>query len=78
LNPHWQQRVDTDLLRSVEVSLRWLVWAKTKDGLAGRNMPEPWLFPWEQDPADAAIAGDAMTFDEASDWLKWDRELNSD
>ena len=78
LNPQWQQDAHVDLLRSAEVSLRWLVWAKTKDGKAGRNIPEPFLFPWEKDPADAAIAGDSMTLDEAADWLKWDRELNSD
>lgn len=76
LNPEWPQNTDTDLLRSVEVSLRWLVWAQTKDGVAGRNVPEPWLFPWERDPDDAAIAGDSMTLAEAADWLQWDRELN--
>lgn len=78
LNPRWQQNTDTDLLRSVDVSLRWLVWAKTKDGQHGRNIPEPFLFPWEQDAADAPIAGDSMTLDEAADWLQWDRELKSD
>lgn len=76
LNPQWQQDVDTDLLRSIEVSARWLVWAKTQDAKAGRNIPEPWLFPWEQ-PADEAIKGDAMTLDEAADWLQWSRELNN-
>lgn len=78
LNPEWVQTVDTDLLRSMETSLRWLVWAKTADGLKGRNQPQPFLFPWEQDPTDAAITGDAMTFAEAADWLKWDQELMTD
>lgn len=76
MNPQWQQDVSTDLLRSIEVSLRWLVWAKTQDGQKGRNAPEPWLFPWEE-PADEAIKGDAMTLAEAADWLKWSRELNN-
>ena len=53
------------------------MWAQTKDGRAGRNAPEPFLFPWEQ-PPDLSMVGDAMTLDEARDWLKWDRELQSD
>jgi hypothetical protein len=77
LNPHWQQDVSTDLLRSIEASLRWLQWAKTPDAPKGRNIPEPFLWPWEQ-PEDESIKGDAMTLDEAADWLKWDRELKSD
>lgn len=29
------------LLASIADSLRWLVWAKTRDGSRGRNMPKP-------------------------------------
>jgi hypothetical protein len=77
MNPQWQQDVSTDLLRSIEVSLRWLQWAKTPDAPKGRNVPEPFLWPWEQ-PEEESIKGDAMTLAEAADWLKWDRELKSD
>lgn len=28
-------------MRSIEYSLRWLVWAKTKDGQKGRRKPKP-------------------------------------
>ncbi|NMM93488.1 DUF5361 domain-containing protein [Bifidobacterium oedipodis] len=28
-------------MRSIEYSLRWLVWAKTKDGQKGRGKPKP-------------------------------------
>lgn len=62
---------DLELTRSIDHSLRWLVWAKTKDGEKGRNMPEPYRFPWEPEPDNGAIRGDAMTVDEAAEFLGW-------
>lgn len=61
---------DTQLLRSIDYSLRWLAWAKTKDGQSGRNRPDWISFPWEQSPDDG-IRGDAMLLDEAAEWLGW-------
>jgi hypothetical protein len=52
------------LLRSVDYSLRWLVWAKTEDGSRGRNCPEPVRFPWEHRPR-TEWTGDLMTRVEA-------------
>ena len=43
---------------------------KTKDGEKGRNYPEPYLFPWEDDPR-PGIRGDVMTTDEADEFLGW-------
>ena len=60
-----------ELLRSAELSLRWLVWAKTKDGSRGRNAPEPYTFPWEDDARPGAMRGDAMTTDDADKFLGW-------
>lgn len=77
LNPRWAQTVETDLLRSMEARLRWLQWAKGPDAKANRNIPEPWLFPWERIESES-IAGDSMTLEEAADWLQWGQELNSD
>ena len=61
---------DLELARSIDHSLRWLVWAKTKDGEKGRNVPEPYRFPWEPDER-PAIRGDVMTTDEADEFLGW-------
>lgn len=60
-----------EMLRSVEWSLRWLVWAKTKDGARGQNVPEPYLFPWEDEPDAGGFRGDAMSTDEADRFLGW-------
>lgn len=37
-------------LRSIEYSLRWLVWAKTKDGQRNRGKPKPAPAPGEAAP----------------------------
>lgn len=60
-----------ELSRGIEHSLRVLVWSKTKDAERGRNYPEPYLFPWEDQPVNGAIRGDAMTIDEAAEFLGW-------
>jgi len=61
---------EAELLRSVEYSLRLLVWAKTKDGAKNRNHPDAVLFPWEKPQAEYEF--DVMTFDEANAFLGWD------
>lgn len=62
---------DLELLRSIDLSLRWLVWAKTRDGAKGRNQPEPYRFPWEDQPERGGFRGDPMTTDEADRFLGW-------
>lgn len=75
LDPRAVHSNESELLRSVEYSLRWLVWAKTKDGSKGRNMPEPITFPWEQ--AKAAFEFDVMTTGEVDALLGWDAEFQA-
>lgn len=60
-----------ELSRMAEYSLRWLVWAKSKDGARGANHPEPYRFPWEPEPDRGGWHGDVMTVDEADDFLGW-------
>lgn len=50
------------LARSIEFSLRLL---------RGVKDPEPYLFPWEDQPDNGAIRGDVMTTDEADEFLGW-------
>lgn len=57
-------------MREMEHSLRWLCWAKTEDGRRGRNVPEPIRFMWEHNE-DEGYVGDAMTGQQAADWLGW-------
>jgi len=71
LHPHHEHTHDLELLRSVEHSLRWLVWSKTKSAPKGVDVPEYYRFPWESEPDDGAFKGDPMTTDEADDWLGW-------
>ena len=63
---------DLELLRSIDYSQRWLVWAKTRDGEKGRNAPEPYRFPWEPEPERGGFRGDPMTTDEADKFLGWE------
>ena len=71
LDPAVQAQVDTQLLRSMEYSLRWLAWAKTRDGENGRNRPGMVEFPWESPDDGDAVKGDPMTLEETADWLGW-------
>lgn len=68
---------EAEFLRSVEHSLRWLVWAKTKDGSKNRNMPEPITFPWEEHQSTQMFAADVMTTDEVDEFLGWDNEFQA-
>ncbi len=78
LYPNHRHTHDLELLRSVDQSLRWLVWAKTEDGSKNRNRPEPYRFPWEPEPErDGGWRGDAMTLAEADEFLGWaDKQLS--
>lgn len=49
LDPAATWPVGNYLLSSIEYSLRWLCWAKTKDGEKGRNQPKPPVTPASQD-----------------------------
>lgn len=75
LNPAWAHTHELELLRGAEFSLRWLVWSKTEAGAKNRDRPEPYRFPWEAEPEGEAIRGDAMTADEAADFLGWTEEM---
>lgn len=71
LEPAVAGQLDTQLLRSIEYSLRWLSWAKTEDGKRNRNRPEWVRFPWETPAKGDGFRGDSMDLDEAADWLGW-------
>lgn len=71
MEPQAAHTTEAELLRSVEYSLRLLVWAKTKDGAKNRNRPEPELFRWES-KAEPMYEFDVMTVDEANAFLGWD------
>lgn len=60
------------MLRSIEYSLRWLVWSKTQAAERGLHMPKPHYFPWETKPEPrGGWRGDAMTIEEADAFLGW-------
>lgn len=50
-------------LRSIEYSLRWLVWAQTRDGQKGRNRPVPVSPPTPPEPATPTSQGEGMRMD---------------
>lgn len=56
-------------LSSIEYSLRWLKWAKTKDGSAGRNVPQPISLLPEKKTGIEAEDFVAMTPDEMDAFL---------
>ena len=58
LDPDSVMTYKVQAVRSMEHSLRVLVWQNTKDGIKGRNEPEPMPLPSE-------IASDSSTDDEA-------------
>ena len=69
IDPRTAHTNESEFLRSIEYSLRWLVWSKTKDGSKNRNHPEQVLFPWETPKA--AFEFDVMTVEEANAFLGW-------
>ena len=75
LDPHWQRSNEVELLRVMEHGIRVLAWQRTEDGKRGRNAPEPIPLPWDP-PPEGTIRGDAMTWDEAADFLGWGEEMS--
>ena len=73
--PEVAAQLDTQLLRSIEYSVRWLAWSKTRDGHNGRRPPEHVRFPWEEPQRKPGFQGDAMGLDEAVEWLGWSEHL---
>lgn len=71
VNPLYQHTNELEMLRSIEYSLRWLSWTKTKAAQYGRDMPEQHYFPWETMPDSGGWRGDTMTVDEADEFLGW-------
>lgn len=50
LHPDWMWGLTEMLTADMVDSLRWLIWAKTKDGQKGRNPPKPVPRPGVQQP----------------------------
>lgn len=74
LNPNYLSYVEL-ASRSMEYSLRWLQWSKTKDGQKGRNIPDPWPLPGAKPEAEFDQSEYVpMSFDEMDDWLASKRE----
>ena len=48
LDPAATWPVENYLLSSIEYGIRWLCWAKTRDGEKGRNPPKPPITPASQ------------------------------
>lgn len=68
LNPNWHHTHELELSRRIEHALSILVWRKGRQ--KSKDFPDPYMFPWEDDPNEA-IKGDLMTTDEIDDWLGW-------
>lgn len=66
MGPQATHTTEAELLRSVEYSLRALVWAKSGRG----KKPEPLVFEWEKPKS--VYEFDVMTTDEVDDFLGWD------
>lgn len=73
VDPWDAHTIDLEMLRASASSLSWLVWAKTKDGSKGRNIPKPIRFPWEPKPA-SAFPADALPIDVMAARLGWNRK----
>ena len=71
VNPQGAVDAGTELARSMEHSLRWLVWSRSSEAEFGRP-PLPWRFTWEEDDGYAA---DAMTVEEVNAFLGWEARI---
>ena len=69
--PDWQHTPEIEMLRGIEHHTRWLVWAKTKDGSAGRNIPTPWPLPWDPKPDKGEFEADVMSIEELNKIIGW-------
>lgn len=77
-NPNWQHTPELEVSRSSEFSLRLLLWQNQNEGLSrGKQskQPEPFYFPWEDQPKGDGWRGDSLDWDEAADLLGGDDRL---
>lgn len=72
LNPKWRANDTVELLRSIEYSLRWLRWAKSKQAQHGAGMPKPHYWPWERAKAaqESGMRGDQLTWEQTLELLQ--------
>lgn len=68
-NPDWMWGLQEMLLADVVDSLRWLVWAKTKDAQKGRNRPKPVPRPGVPKPE---RIGDKASVADMNQFLGWE------
>ena len=69
--PDWQHTPDVELLRGIEYSTRWLVWAQTRDAQNRRNVPEPYPLPWDPKKDKGDFTADVLTRDELDRIIGW-------
>ncbi len=65
----WRWQLSEQLLADAVESLRWLVWAKTKDAQHKRNMPKPIPRPGVAGPE---RLGTAAPLDDMNAFLGWE------
>ena len=69
-NPQWMWGLPEMLLADVVDSLRWLAWAKTRDGQRNRNRPKPVPRPGIAEPE---RIGDApVSIADMNEFLGWE------
>lgn len=68
-NAPWD--VPSQLLHSIEHTLRVLAWQKTEAGARGRDIPEPLPAPWVKDEKRSKIGTTPVSLDELSAFLGW-------
>lgn len=76
MNPDWHWDLTNQLLAEAVDTLHWLKWSKTKGAHSKppHGMPDRIPRPGVESNADV-IKFDVMSFDEAMDWLGWEREM---
>lgn len=72
----WQHTQALELQRVQLYTLQRIAFFTGKRAGYRVKEPEPYYFPWEEDP-DASIKGDAMTMEDADDWLGWTDEMKA-
>lgn len=72
----WQHTEQLELSRARLYHLERVAFFTAKTAGYKTQEPEPYLFPWEEDP-DEAIKGDSMEMDDAADWLGWTEEMRA-
>lgn len=70
----WQHNQELELQRATLVTLQRIAFFAGKQAKFRVEEPGFYYFPWEEDP-DAGIKGDAMSVEDADDWLGWGEEM---